>query len=148
MYRKRSVGWTIGLSIGLFLIITLQIAIFIVGPQLKFEYQQMAIIEQVREDVGEDVNVYRHVFEHIAYTTQDSKYVYWYNNQAELVKKEEVSTLKLSEVTEIANNKGLSNPKINIGYGHDAPAYEVISDDGYMILDYKTLEVIHMRKGS
>lgn len=147
MYRKRSIGWTIGLSVGLVLIVVIQLCVFIVGPQLKFQKEQDRIQGLIHEEIKSDAPVYRHVFEHIAYTTQDSNYVYWFNNQGELVKKEDTDTLQLSKVESIASDYGIDNPSIHIGYGYDKPAYEIVGDDAYLVVDYESLDVIHLRKG-
>lgn len=146
MYKERSKVWTVTLSFALIIILLVQVSIFIVGPKLKFDYETGRVSTTINAELGSSNDVYRHVFEHITYTTRDDSYIYWYNEEPKLVLKKELKSLRLEEVDRIVKEYTSLEYKVNIGYAYDEAAYEVISDDVYMLLNYETLDIVHLRR--
>lgn len=145
----RNVMVTLGLLLVLFLVVLVEIIIFISGPNLRYEDKvasQEAVIKETYKDVKD---LQRHVFTYIMYIGEDDQKVYWFNENGEVLTSHAKTELQMEEAARIAKETyGMEHASIQLGYGYDNPVYILDGEKAEVYLDFATLkEVWNRQKG-
>ncbi len=133
----------------LFLIIYINIGLYISGPTRKYERKIQTQMEVISKKYKNVKNIHRDVFHYIMYIGEGNQCYYWFNEKGKVVDKKEKSTYNKSKVSKIIkDNYNVEQFEIKLGYGYHNPAYRIECEKGTILLDYDTLEEIYyLKKG-
>lgn len=124
------------------------IALYISGPNLKYEHDIQDEIAYIKEthDVSLQ-SIERHVFRYVVYVgvTQDS--YYWFDREGTLLLQKPKSEIHIEEARTMAQSiHGLDDLQESIGYGYDSGAYVFENDEYLLLMDIDTMEEISYQR--
>lgn len=142
-----SIWVTLGLALLLVLLLTSIWALFVSGPA-RIHDQKLAEAEaRITEQVPGIEGITQTTFEYITYEGYTPDTLYWFDVTGEMITSREMATLNYNKARETASTfYGVEPQTVQLVYGYTAPAYEIVGEDHYLLLDYDTLALIYERR--
>lgn len=146
-FNGKSLTLTISLLFVLFLVIFVEISLFISGPSLRYDdkvSRQKASIQETYENIE---TIQRHVFSYIIYSGNDQETRYWFNENGELLTKRAMTSLHEDQaLAKVKESYGIDDASVSYGYGYDAPVYVIENEQMEVLLDVDSLKQVFYRK--
>lgn len=139
---------TLCLCIFLLASIITVIALYISGPNIKYETEIQRHIESIKEQSKEEFSsIERHVFRYITYVATTKDEHIWFNSEnKELLRRKNDELTLDSALQKVRNDHSLSNLKVTLGYGYEQGVYVVENNEYLVLLDIDTLEEIYYQR--
>lgn len=143
-FNGKSIALTSLLIIILFVVIFIEIALFITGPSAKYDAKVEKQIQNIQKNYDKIENIQRHVFHYIIYIGEDEDNIVWFNEEGKPIVTKEKSTLQMDQAkSEAEKLYGWKDVTVSLGYGYDHPVYVVKANNCEVLLDYDTFKVVY-----
>ncbi len=149
--RKRSsfhqLCITISLLIVLFIVIWLELSLFVSGPAIRYDDKIAAQKETILKNHEKLKELDRHVFAYVIYGGSDGENYYWFNEKGDLLTWRAMKQMDFNKAEQIAKEQyQMENGKVSIGYGYENPVYRIENESFELYLDIDTWKQVFFRK--
>lgn len=140
-------GVTLGLTGIIFALFLAIFALFVSGPQNRYE----AVLEEKRQAIQEKEDyqeVIRDVFRYTTFVAFDETHIDWYDINGKKIARREQSAI--AEAAAKAQATALFQMQVEtfrLGYGLEGPVYVLKEGDKTLLLDFDTLAFVYYYEG-
>lgn len=117
------------------------------GPAHLNENAIVQVQQKIQKRFPAIQQIERHSFKYITYSAVVNDKAYFFDHEGGLIVEKMYNEEQKEKVKEIALSKGFENPTIKLGYGYINPVFIIEEKEGFLYLDYDTLEIIFYMKG-
>lgn len=131
----------------LFLVLFLEIGIFISGPKQAYLNEKENQISEVQKLHPSIKNINIHIFKYQVFIGESEDSYHWFDMNGKELMSRKKETFSFDKVKQIMyDTYQISTFTYEIGYGYESAAINVKFEGGEALLDYDTLETIFYRK--
>ena len=133
----------------LILVIIVELFIFVIGPNQKYEHDIAVIENKITNTYKYIQTVDRNVFHFTTYTGISENTYYWFDEEGKLLMRRNREEDRQDEVKEKASkDHNMKDVQVTLGYGYKNAVYIVKTKQEEVYYDFDSLKEVYYREGN